>query len=312
MLNNIKSMIDPMMSIASPIEGIAGNIPLLGDLIPLLTQMSTDSSGETDISEEELYKLIPTAPDIPPSVIEKAEKIVKLIGQVIQYLPIFMIDAIVQMLQAIKSMFDQIVGIIGVPPMIFPFTLVDSLAALVPKVKQLILTTPPEIEELIKQKIKKKFHYAAALSIPKPNLDAAKAAASSAATSAKSAASSAASSAQGGASSVASGSVPAKIEQSQPPPAASNIPETPSVPEAEPKPPVKEPEPTASFFNIFLVGDNYVDDPSRTRMLVANRSSKETIVDRVDSAIVKYPNITKSGDHYEFNSVTKSMTWRQA
>ena len=150
MLNTIKSMIDPMMSIALPIEGIAGKIPLLGDLIPLLTQMSTDSSGETDISEEELYKLIPTAPDIPPSVIEKAEKIVKLIGQVIQYLPIFLIDAIVQMLQAIKSMFDQIVGIIGVPPMIYPFTLVDSLAALVPKVKQLILTTPPEIEELIK------------------------------------------------------------------------------------------------------------------------------------------------------------------
>ncbi len=228
--------------------------------------MSTDSSGETDISEEELYKLIPTAPDIPPSVIEKAEKIVKLIGQVIQYLPIFMIDAIVQMLQAIKSMFDQIVGIIGVPPMIFPFTLVDSLAALVPKVKQLILTTPPEIEELIKQKIKKKFHYAAALSIPKPNLEALKSAAPSAASSAQSAASSAASSAQGAASSATSGSVPTKIEQSQTPPASSNIPETPSVPEATPQAPVKKADIAYKFFEFSLMSLNCADDRVSVRV----------------------------------------------
>lgn len=175
---------------------------------------------------------------------------------------------------------------------------------LVPKVKDLVTKAPSEIEEVIKQKMKKKFHYAAALSVPKPNLKVVEATVTT-----RNAGSSKSDSTQVSASSTSS---PKNIQQSQQPPVASNIPETPSVPQAEPKPPVKEPDPTASFFNIFLVGDNYVDDPSRTRMLVANKSSKETIVDRVDSAIVKYPNITKSGDHYEFNSVTKSMTWRQA
>lgn len=200
--------------------------------------------------------------------------------------------------------------------MIYPFTLIDSLAALVPKVKQLILTTPPEIEELIKQKIKKKFHYAAALSIPKPNLDAAKAAASSAAAVAKSAASSAASAAQGAASSVASGSVPVKIEQSQPPPAASNIPETPSVPEAKPEPPVKKLPRTCSFFNIKIISvwgeDDNKLDPAKTRVDPSDRDDDQTIIDYIDTIIKNYPNIKKVGDHYEFNSVTKEMTRLQA
>ena len=208
--------------------------------------------------------------------------------------------------------------------MIYPFTLIDSLAALVPKVKQLILTTPPEIEELIKQKIKKKFHYAAALSIPKPNLDAAKAAASSAAAVAKSAASSAASAAQGAASSVASGSVPVKIEQSQPPPAASNIPETPSVPEIEPAAPVKEHEPKFSTFNITIYRSSvkvrtdfsagYYIKVEETKMNPASRSSI-TLADEIERKVEEEGHIKYTGKYtnfYVWSNPSEPMTLKQA
>jgi hypothetical protein len=61
--------------------GISDSIPVLGDLTSLLTKVSSDKSGESELSEEELYKLMPNPPDIPKSVTDKAQTIVKLIGQ---------------------------------------------------------------------------------------------------------------------------------------------------------------------------------------------------------------------------------------
>lgn len=76
-------MVDPTLVASTPIQAYAGSIPVLGDLVSMLTTISSDKSGESDISEEELYKLVPTPPDIPPAIVEKADKIIKLIGQAI-------------------------------------------------------------------------------------------------------------------------------------------------------------------------------------------------------------------------------------
>lgn len=119
-------------------------------------------------------------------------------------------------------MFQQISQVIGVPTIPAPFSLIDSLVTLVPKVKDLVTKAPSEIEEVIKQKMKKKFHYAAALSVPKPNLNVV-----DAATTTRNSGSSKEKSTQVDASSTSS---PEKIQQSQQPPVVSNIPETPSVP----------------------------------------------------------------------------------
>ena len=199
-------------------------------------------------------------------------------------------------------MFQQISQVIGVPTIPAPFSLIGSLVTLVPKVKDLVTKAPSEIEEVIKQKMKKKFHYAAALSVPKPNLKAVEVE-----TGTGNMGSSKADSAQVEGSSTSSHE---KIQQSQQPPVASNIPETPSVPPVEPKPPIKEQEPTSRTFSIFIIGGSGVSNPTKTRISVANKSNKETITTRIDNILTKYPNIQNLGGNYQYSSDTKSMTWR--
>lgn len=296
-LKKIEELISPVTTIASTLD-IGDSIPVLGDLTSLLTKVSSDKSGESELSEEELYKLMPNPPDIPKSVTDKAQTIVKLIGQALQTLPFLLFQVVGKMFSVVTDLFSQL-GL-SIPS---PLSLVGDLINIATDATTLISQLPSQIEDILEQKLSKKFHYAAALSVPKPNLGASTNEVKKTATSQST-------------SNNKTESTTTKIEQSQTPPAASNIPDTPSVPEAKPQAPVKKLPKTCSFFNIEIISEWGEDDnkldPTKTRVNPSDRDDDQTIIDYIDAIIKKYPNITKVRDHYEFNSLTKNMTRLQA
>ena len=72
------------------------------------------------------------------------------------------------MLVAIYDMFDQIVGIIGVPPAIFPFSLVKQLPNIVDKAIDVSTNAPSQIKTIVEGKIKDMMAASQALAIPNP------------------------------------------------------------------------------------------------------------------------------------------------
>lgn len=271
-LKDIKKIIDPVLDALSPVESVVGKIPVVGDIISVLTKLGTQEfPGESEISMKDIRELVPTPPDFPPSIMQKAKLLLQLVQQFLMMLPIILIDVIFQMLCAIYDMFDQIVGILGVPPPIFPFNLVKQMPTLMPKVKTLMQQLPTQVDTLVVEKLKQKYQVAMALQIPKPNLG-------DAAADDKNDASNATSSGQapstGGNTSSSSSAGAKKDEESmketvpetpvapsQPAPATSNIPETPSIKPIEPKPPVAPPNEEYAFINIEITPDGTACGP---------------------------------------------------
>ena len=69
----IKSFLNPVISSMMPLTAILGKIPILGDLIGLLGMLKGGSGGS--ISKEELEKMFPQKPEVPPQMIKKANSI---------------------------------------------------------------------------------------------------------------------------------------------------------------------------------------------------------------------------------------------
>lgn len=310
-LKDIKKIIDPVLGALSPVESVVGKIPVVGDIISLLTKLGTQEfPGESEISMKEIRELVPTPPDFPPSIMQKAKRLLQLVQQFLMMLPIILIDVIFQMLCAIYDMFDQIVGILGVPPPIFPLNLVKQMPTLMPKVKTLMQQLPTQVDTLVVEKLKQKYQVAMALQIPKPNLG-------DAAADAKNAASNTAS----------SGQVPSTgndnkkddadkkeavqetpVAPSQPAPATSNIPETPSVKPIEPKPPVAPPDPMYGSIDLKFEFDGCTGKDKWS----VDQQKSESIFSHIEKMAVDNRYVKKSNEAYEYNSLIQKKTMAQA
>ena len=51
----LKSFLDPVLMATKPLTAVVGNIPIIGDIIPLLTSAS---GGGSSLSKEDLKKFI--------------------------------------------------------------------------------------------------------------------------------------------------------------------------------------------------------------------------------------------------------------
>lgn len=106
-LKDIEKIIDPVMNMMSPVESVVGKIPVIGDIVPVLTKFGTQEfPGENEISMKDVRALVPNPPDFPPSLMQKAKRLLQLVQQFLMMLPIILIDVIFKMLTAIYDMFD--------------------------------------------------------------------------------------------------------------------------------------------------------------------------------------------------------------
>lgn len=218
-LGKLKGVLNPVTSAISPVEQVVGKVPVLGDLMSALTAVTSQSGPTTSLSKEDIKKMVPEPPEIPPALMAKIKAIKDDLIMFSIQLPTLLIDVIFQMLSSVFDMINMIAGVIGVPPMIFPFSLIKALPPLMPKIKTLVTQMPTIVEDTIKGVVKQKMAEAQALSIPqtpsmaevsgvaKTAVSAAEGQAASAAAGAASAATEAASSAANSAASAAESAV---------------------------------------------------------------------------------------------------------
>ena len=218
-LGKLKGVLNPVTSAISPVEQVVGKVPVLGDLMSALTVVTSQSGPTTSLSKEDIKKMVPEPPEIPPALMAKIKTIKDDLIMFSIQLPTLLIDVIFQMLSSVFDMINMIAGVIGVPPMIFPFSLIKALPPLMPKIKTLVTQMPTIVEDTIKGVVKQKMAEAQALSIPqtpsmaevsgvaKTVVSAAEGQAASAAAGAASAATEAASSAANSAASAAESAV---------------------------------------------------------------------------------------------------------
>lgn len=165
-LGKLKGVLNPVTSAISPVEQVVGKVPVLGDLMSALTAVTSQSGPTTSLSKEDIKKMVPEPPEIPPALMAKIKAIKDDLIMFSIQLPTLLIDVIFQMLSSVFDMINMIAGVIGVPPMIFPFSLIKALPPLMPKIKTLVTQMPTIVEDTIKGVVKQKMAEAQALSIP--------------------------------------------------------------------------------------------------------------------------------------------------
>ena len=166
-MDPIKSALNPVLGAIGPVESVVGKVPVLGDLMGMLTSVSSQSSPSS-ISKEDIKKLVPKPPEIPKEVQNSIDGLINDIISFCNQLPMLLIDILFQMMAVIPSLFNMIAGVIGVPSIPFPLNLVTEMPALMPKIKKLVTELPTQVKQLVEGVVKQKYAESMALAVPKP------------------------------------------------------------------------------------------------------------------------------------------------
>lgn len=171
LIAKIKGIVDPLMSSIAPLESLVGKVPIIGEIASILSIIQGASSTSGPLTKEEIKKLIPQKPEIPGKIVNCIRGIIEDISVVAQQLPMIMINILFQMIGVIIGMFEQILGVLGVPSIPYPLSLLPQCITSWDLIKLFIWHIPSLLQALIEGAIKDKLAEAMALSIPKPNLD---------------------------------------------------------------------------------------------------------------------------------------------
>ena len=161
----IKKALNPVLAGISPVEAVVGKVPVLGDLMGMLTTVSSESKP-VSLSKEDIKKLVPKPPEIPQSVKNTIDGLINDIISFCNQLPMLLIDILFQMMAVIPDLFNMIAGVIGVPSIPFPLNLVSQMPALMPKIKKLITELPSQVKNLVEGVIRQKYAESMALAVP--------------------------------------------------------------------------------------------------------------------------------------------------
>ena len=72
-IGELNKILDPVLGAISPIETVVGKIPVLGDLAGAIIKIT--SGGNTGgLSKEDIKKLVPKPPEIPPTLKAKVQE----------------------------------------------------------------------------------------------------------------------------------------------------------------------------------------------------------------------------------------------
>jgi hypothetical protein len=170
LLGILKSFLDPVIATTKPLTAVVGNIPIIGDIMPLLS----GSAGGGSMSKEDLKKFIAQykKPTLPPDLMEKINKIYDDILTFCISLPTILSNLIFEMINVIYSKLKIITSVIPLGGM-FPLSLIDAAIAAGPKILQLVKVMPGMVFDCVKGILIDKWTEAMALGNLKPNIDAA-------------------------------------------------------------------------------------------------------------------------------------------
>jgi len=168
-ISKIMGVLQPVLTCISPLEAVGGKVPILGDLVAILSMMSS-SASDKKFSKEDLKKLVPNFPELPANLMDKAKGIMDDILAVAMQLPMLLINVILEMINVIYSKLKIITSVIPLGSF-FPLTLIDSAIEAGPKIGQFMQQVPTLIYASVKGLIKQKLAEAMALSIPSPHVD---------------------------------------------------------------------------------------------------------------------------------------------
>lgn len=91
-LKLLMAFIMPAMSALNPLTAVIGKIPILGDLMQLAKMLNSGSgSNPKPPSKEEILKMLPKKPELPPDLKEKALGIKDTLMVFISTLPMMLI-----------------------------------------------------------------------------------------------------------------------------------------------------------------------------------------------------------------------------
>jgi len=169
LIGKIMAVLTPLMSVISPLEAVGGKVPVLSDLIAILSMMSTQAADKK-VPKDALKKLVPNFPELPPNLLDKAKGVMDDVLAVAMQLPMLLINVILEMINVIYSKLKIITSVIPLGSF-FPLTLIDSAITSVPTIVKFMYQAPSLIFVAVKGLIKQKLAEALALSIPSPHLD---------------------------------------------------------------------------------------------------------------------------------------------
>ncbi len=93
---------------------------------------------------------LPPRPDVPPDVLDTLQDLLVAIQSLCVALPLVMINLAFKMFDVVVKLFKQIAGVIGVPSIPFPLSLVGNCLSLVPDLLDFVVDAPGKISRSVK------------------------------------------------------------------------------------------------------------------------------------------------------------------
>lgn len=160
----ITALLDPVVK---PLEALpVPKIPGLGDIAALLAKLTSALPPASSMSQGEINAKIPKRPAMPTKILDLIGDLISALQSLAATLPMVLINMIFDCLNIIIGLFGQISGVIGVPSIPPPLSLVPQAISLLPDINKLVINLPGQMAIATKGVIQKKLQEAAALQLP--------------------------------------------------------------------------------------------------------------------------------------------------
>lgn len=172
-LASIESLLNPVISSLSslPVPSIPGLSQISGLLAALKSMLSTLSSDSGSGDGSSMKK--PKA-EFPPELKATILDLLSAIQSLCTTLPLVLINVIFQMLNIIIKLFSDIAGVIGVPSIPFPLSLVPNCISMMPDIMSFALQVPGQLMNVTSGILKQAYGKISSMQFPKPPDDIAK------------------------------------------------------------------------------------------------------------------------------------------
>ena len=138
LIGQIKAFLNPLLQTTTPLTALTGKIPVLGDLLQILTLLQQSSSGgSSTLTKEELQKMFPKLPDIPSELFLKLYSTMINTFEFCMTIPMVFINSIFAMLNVVYSKLNIITSTIPLGNL-YPLSLVGDALKAAPAAKDFV------------------------------------------------------------------------------------------------------------------------------------------------------------------------------
>ena len=166
-IGDFDAILKPLMAVAAPIGAIAGQLPIIGDLMGMMGNITTQASAADTVDKEKLEKLLPKKPELPQEVKDDANGIIMDIMIICIQIPMMLINFILQTINTIYSKLNIITSVIPLGNL-FPLPLVGTAITGVPTFNSFISTAPQKIKSIIEGAARNCYAAATTMAVPQP------------------------------------------------------------------------------------------------------------------------------------------------